>query len=259
MAVESVMATDFTATPAVDATCTFDVVFTEYYSPIYSYVLRMIGNSEDAADLTVTSFEKALRAWPRRPLDLQVRPWLYRIATNTCLDELRHRRLIRWLPLDLFNGAIPHPLSKDDPENAVLKSEEARLVRAALDKLPERYRIALVLRESQGLSCEEIGGALKISRSAAKVLLFRAREKLRRTYFADSPDTDRSPSNSGLRAAGDGDAVAARSTPRATGSKSGEPVGGVSRSDSIDHQLNLEARGRPPRQRVPGKSSEAPK
>jgi RNA polymerase sigma-70 factor (ECF subfamily) len=169
----------------------FGQVFTTYQSAIYNYVVRMIGNGEDAADLMLATFEKALRAWARRPADLQVRPWLYRIATNTCLDELRHRRVIHWLSLDPAEGAIPHPVAPDNPERAVLQAEESRLVRAALDRLPERYRIALVLRESEGLSCEEIGDALSISRSAAKVLLFRAREKLRQVYFAADPTAER--------------------------------------------------------------------
>ncbi len=185
MAIGSAMATDFNAAQAVDEAGSFSRVFADYYPAIYGYVLRMIGDADDAADLTVSSFEKALKAWPRRPADLQVRPWLYRIATNTCLDELRHRRLIRWLPLDLFGETTPHPVAEDDPEEAAVKAEEARTVRAALARLPERYRAALVLRESQGLSCEEIGDTLGISRSAAKVLLFRAREKLREVYFGE--------------------------------------------------------------------------
>jgi len=169
----------------------FGVVFTTYQTAIYNYVIRMIGNGEDAADLTLSTFEKALRAWPRRPADLQVRPWLYRIATNTCLDELRHRRVIHWQSLDPEEGSIPHPVAPDNPERSVLQAEESRRVRAALEQLSERYRVALLLRESEGLSCEEIGTALGISRSAAKVLLFRAREKLRQAYFAADPSEER--------------------------------------------------------------------
>ncbi len=169
----------------------FGQVFTTYQSAIYNYVVRMIGNGEDAADLVLATFEKALRAWARRPVDLQVRPWLYRIATNTCLDELRHRRVIRWQSLDPAEGTVPHPVAPDNPERSVLQAEETRRVRAALEELPERYRVALLLRESEGLSCEEIGTALGISRSAAKVLLFRAREKLRQAYFAADPFEER--------------------------------------------------------------------
>jgi RNA polymerase sigma-70 factor (ECF subfamily) len=178
------MASEYNSKPAATTADGFDLVFAEYYQPIYSYVLRMIGDTEEAADLTVTSFEKAMKAWPRRPADLQVRPWLYRIATNTCLDTLRRRRLIRWLPLDVFGRSAPHPVDADDPEDSALRNENAREVRAALARLPDHYRTALILRESEGLSCDQIGEALGISRAAAKVLLFRARERLRQAYFA---------------------------------------------------------------------------
>ena len=184
MAIASAMASEYNSKPAATTADGFDLVFAEYYQPIYSYVLRMIGDTEEAADLTVTSFEKAMKAWPRRPADLQVRPWLYRIATNTCLDTLRRRRLIRWLPLDVFGRSAPHPVDADDPEDSALRNENAREVRAALARLPDHYRTALILRESEGLSCDQIGEALGISRAAAKVLLFRARERLRQAYFA---------------------------------------------------------------------------
>ena len=176
---------DVTSAASVAASAEFAQVFAEHQSAIYGYVYRMIGNADDAADLTLTAFEKALRAWPKRPADLQVRPWLYRIATNACLDELRHRKLIRWMRLDFSEGdeaPVPEPVAPDDPADALLRAEDARCVRAALARLPERYRTALLLREAEGLSCEEIGEALGISRSAAKVLLFRAREKLKETY-----------------------------------------------------------------------------
>jgi RNA polymerase sigma-70 factor, ECF subfamily len=184
MAVATVMPSEYGATGDTDATDGFDLVFAEYYQPIYRYVLRMIGDPEDAADLTVTSFEKALKAWPRRTADLKVRPWLYRIATNTCLDELRRRRLIRWLPLAVFGQSAPHPVATDDPEDSAVRGENQREVRAALARLPDKYRTALLLREGEGLSCEQIGETLGISRAAAKVLLFRARERLREAYFA---------------------------------------------------------------------------
>ena len=184
MAVATVMPSEYPATRDAAASDGFDLVFAEYYQPIYGYVLRMIGDAEDAADLTVTSFEKALKAWPKRPADLRVRPWLYRIATNTCLDELRRRRLIRWLPLAVFGESAPHPVASDDPEDSAVRGENRREVRAALAKLPDKYRTALLLREGEGLSCEQIGETLGISRAAAKVLLFRARERLREAYFS---------------------------------------------------------------------------
>lgn len=152
---------------------------------IYGYVLRMVANESDAEDLTVTAFEKALKAWDRRPAKVEeVRPWLFRIATNCCIDELRRRQRIQWRPwaplVSLFHR---NQVARDDPEAEVLRQETVALMQLALAKLPPHYRAALLMRESQGMSAEEVGRAMGISRDAAKVTLFRARERLRSIYL----------------------------------------------------------------------------
>lgn len=164
---------------------TFAEVFADYRDGVYSYVLRLMGNPDDAYDLTLTSFEKAYRAFPKLPPGANLKAWLYRIATNTCLDELRRRKLIRWQPLELFARVFhPKQVASDNPEREAIRREQRALVREALAGLPEKQRAALLLREGQGLSCQQIGKALGISPNAAKVLLFRAREQLRRGYVA---------------------------------------------------------------------------
>lgn len=162
----------------------FGTIFESYHSTIYAYVLRMVANADDAYDLTLDAFVKAYRAWPTRPLDLKVEPWLYRIATNTCLDEFRRRKIVRWTPLDVFNAVFhPKQVAPDNPERETVRNEEADLIRAALDRLPDKYRAALILREYQGMSGEQVASALGTTPGAAKVLLFRARERLRQEYL----------------------------------------------------------------------------
>jgi RNA polymerase sigma-70 factor (ECF subfamily) len=160
----------------------FEAAYATYQAAICAYLERMIGDPDDAYDLTVASFEKAYRNWHRAPAE-NVAPWLYRIATNTCLDELRRRRLIRWQRLDAF-AAVFHPrqVARDNPEHDVIRGEQRALLRAALDQLSPRHRAALLMRECQGLSCGEVGEALGISKEAAKQLLFRARQQLRASY-----------------------------------------------------------------------------
>ena len=162
----------------------FAVVYDTYRVAIYTYVRRLLANEADAEDLTVTAFEKALRAWDRRPADEEIRPWLFRIATNACLDELRRRQRIQWQPwnafLRLFHSSQVAP---DDPEEETLRREKAGLVRAALARLSPRDRAALILREYQGMPVDDVGRALGISRGAAKITLFRARERLRTAYL----------------------------------------------------------------------------
>src|SRR5476649_806609 len=75
--------------------------FALHYSAVFRQVLRLMHDPDDSYDLTLTAWEKAQRAWDRRPsVALEIKPGLFRIARNACVDELRRRQLVRWEPLD---------------------------------------------------------------------------------------------------------------------------------------------------------------
>jgi RNA polymerase sigma-70 factor (ECF subfamily) len=169
--------------------------FAAHYSAVFRQVQRLMRDPDDSYDLTLTAWEKAQRAWDRRPMvAVEIKPWLFRIARNACVDELRRRQLVRWEPLEgtrrTSSGDAPTApaalLSSDshDPEREVLRSERADLVRQALRRLPNRYRICLLMREAEGLSCEEIGSRLQLSSGAVRTTLCRARQRLRTEYVA---------------------------------------------------------------------------
>src|ERR1051326_1394164 len=170
--------------------------FATHYSAVFRQVQRLMRDPDDSYDLTLTAWEKAQRAWDRRPMvALEIKPWLFRIARNACVDELRRRQLVRWEPLEgsrrSATGEIPSTvpaalLSSEthDPEREVLRSERADLVRKALRRLPNRYRTCLLMREAEGLSCEEIGSRLQLSSGAVRTTLCRARQRLRSEYVA---------------------------------------------------------------------------
>jgi RNA polymerase sigma-70 factor, ECF subfamily len=169
--------------------------FATHYSAVFRQVQRLMRDPDDSYDLTLTAWEKAQRAWDRRPaVAVEIKPWLFRIARNACVDELRRRQLVRWEPLDggrrTENGDAPTApaalLTSDshDPEREVLRTERADLVRRALDRLPSRYRTCLLLREAEGLSCEEIGSRLELSSGAVRTTLCRARQRLRTEYLS---------------------------------------------------------------------------
>src|SRR5438445_2827377 len=129
--------------------------FATHYSAVFRQVQRLMRDPDDSYDLTLTAWEKAQRAWDRRPpVALEVKPWLFRIARNACVDELRRRQLVRWEPLDIPASLLSS--ESHDPEREALRSERVALVRRALYRLPQRYRTCLLLREAEGLSCEEI-------------------------------------------------------------------------------------------------------
>jgi RNA polymerase sigma-70 factor (ECF subfamily) len=158
----------------------FDDLVEAYQDRIYNCIYRLMGNSEDAYDLTQETFLRAYAALPKIKGELKVGPWLYRIATNLCMDQLRRRKLIRWEPLDsLLSVFNPRQVAKDNPERESLRRESREMVHRVLEKLPPKYRACLVLREYQGMSCEEIAEVLGTTRSAVKSLLFRAREEFR--------------------------------------------------------------------------------
>ena len=164
----------------------FAELYARYERRIYSFVYRMMGNPEDACDLTQETFLKAYRALSRVPSgrdeDLHVNAWLHRIASNACLDVLRRRQLIRWVPWELAKHDRPSRRREDDPEGMLLSEQARGGVRWALAAMSPRSRQALVLRECAGLSCEEIGAIMGASRQAVKSLLFRSREEFRRCY-----------------------------------------------------------------------------
>ena len=169
--------------------------FATHYSAVFRQVQRLMRDPDDSYDLTLTAWEKAQRAWDRRPLvAVEIKPWLFRIARNACVDELRRRQLVRWEPLEgtrRMGGSDTQVepatlLTSDthDPEREVLRSERADLVRRALRRLPNRYRTCLLMREAEGLSCEEIGTRLRLSSGAVRTTLCRARQRLRIEYVA---------------------------------------------------------------------------
>ncbi len=168
----------------------FDKLYQQYEQPIYQYVYRLLGDPEDARDFTQDAFVKAYRKLPETLAkgNFQAQAWLYRIATNVCLDELRHRKLLKWQPWEAFVSLFhPSQVARDNPERDALQIETRHEVEKVLDKLSPRYRAALMLREYHGLGYEEISDIMGTSRTAVKTLLLRARESFRLHYAKMHP------------------------------------------------------------------------
>jgi RNA polymerase sigma-70 factor (ECF subfamily) len=161
----------------------FEALVQRYERQIYAFTYRMMGNPDDAFDLTQECFIRAYKNIDRTNAELNVSAWLHRIASNACLDQLRRRKRIRWLPWDnakhepLLNT---HPI--ENPERVAMAVETTSDVQLALDDMTPRNRQALVLREYEGMSTKEIGEIMGLSRSAVKSVLFRAREEFRKVY-----------------------------------------------------------------------------
>jgi len=161
----------------------FAAIYDRFEKSIYGLVYRLMGNPDDAFDLTQDTFIKAYKAINKTQPDLNLSAWLHRIASNTCLDVLRRRKIVRWLPWDSEVHTNLTPAGEyDQPEQRLLRKETKEQVQAVLNKLSAKYRLCLVLREYQDMSCEEIGEVMHLSRAAVKSTLFRAREQFREVY-----------------------------------------------------------------------------
>lgn len=162
----------------------FATLYERYERRIYAFTFRMMGNPDDASDLTQETFLKAYRALGKTDPDLNVNAWLHRIASNCCMDVLRRRQRLRWLPWDGPRHDRASARREDSPEEVLLGGETQRSVARALQAMSARNRQALILREFEGLSYQEIAMVLDITYLAVKSLLFRAREEFRVRYEA---------------------------------------------------------------------------
>ena len=160
----------------------FEELVRRYSGPIYAFVLRMVGRPEDADDLTQDVFVQLLKSLPGARADLPLRPWIFVIARNKCLDHLKRRRAIPFSvvahdedehDLDLADGG---PL----PEELVERADLQQLLAAAVAELPDRYRSVVALRSSTDLTFAEIGAVLGLPENTVKTHFQRAKGLLRR-------------------------------------------------------------------------------
>jgi RNA polymerase sigma-70 factor, ECF subfamily len=155
-------------------------LFAKHHGEIYAYLLRMLRDGELAADLTQDAFVKAYRNYDTLEKPENARAWLYQIAHRVALDELRRRKIVRFLPwTGESHGAAP------SAEHLALELRLSGDLQRALNKIPERQRAALLLAELHDLTGLELAAALGVSHVAARALLTRARESLRQALAAE--------------------------------------------------------------------------
>ena len=177
---------------------TFSVLFERHRRELRAHCYRMVGSFEDAEDLVQDTFARAWRARARfrREGRWSFRAWLYRIATNACLDHVARRGRPRVLPVDVAPAADPEgdvpPIAADvlwlepypdrlvDPHEAAVARETLEIAFvAAIQHLPPRQRASLILRDVAGFSARETAKLLGTSVPAVNSGLQRARDRLR--------------------------------------------------------------------------------
>lgn len=162
----------------------FAELLEQYRDAIHFLLLKMVNNREDAEDLTIETFAKAFKNLPNFRPDFAFSTWLFRIATNAGIDFLRKKRL-KTLSID---NAFPSEEGNEtridiksgdmNPEQELITSEKAELLRTFIEKLKPRYRVLIELRYYKQLSYEEIAQELDMPLGTVKAQLFRARDLL---------------------------------------------------------------------------------
>ena len=171
----------------------FEVVARAYQSRVYSHCLRMTGDEYQSYDLAQEVFLRVFRNIGRYEHKFAFYTWIYRITANCCIDYLRKRKReptdMRAAHGDAAEGpTMEWPLELPDeqfcPQAAALNGELRTVISEAIEGLPEKLRMVVVLRDVEGHSYEEIGDILECSGGTVKSRLFRARSQLRETLSA---------------------------------------------------------------------------
>jgi len=163
-----------------------------YRDSLYYMMLKMTGDATDAEDLTIEAFGKAFRNLTQYTPDFAFSTWLFKIATNNCIDFLRKKSKVDpAISIDRddeqYHATTQIATSSLNPEETFIKDQKIELMREVVQRLKPHYRILIELRYFKEYSYEEIVDELDLPLGTVKAQLFRAREKLY-TLLRESKD-----------------------------------------------------------------------
>jgi RNA polymerase sigma-70 factor (ECF subfamily) len=155
----------------------------KYQNAIHHLVIRMVGYQEDVDDLTQEAFIKAFNSLASFNDEFAFSTWLYKIATNNCIDYLRKKKLKTFSidkPINAEDSDQQYEIPDDSntPETGILQRQQSNTIQNAIDALPDKYRIVIEMRHQQELSYEDIADKLDLPLGTVKAHIFRAREML---------------------------------------------------------------------------------
>ncbi|MDQ3050439.1 MAG: sigma-70 family RNA polymerase sigma factor [Bacteroidota bacterium] len=159
-------------------------LMSRYKDSIYFMLLKMVNNRDDADDLTIEAFGKAFKNIRQYTPDYAFSTWLFKIATNNCIDFIRKKRKQTFSidkGIETDDGGelnIDIKSNQPDPEENMMKKQKVMMMRDVVERLKPRYRKLVELRYFQERSYEEIAEELSLPLGTVKAQLFRAREFL---------------------------------------------------------------------------------
>jgi RNA polymerase sigma-70 factor (ECF subfamily) len=164
----------------------FGEVMRRYRSPITNYIYRFLNDYEEAVDLAQETFVRVYFALERYHTEYAFSTYIYRIATNLAISEIRkrkRRKLVSLTGLFQFDNEEAQDFNPPDekslPDEDLIESEQSRTIARAIATLPEKYRAPIVLRDVEGKSYEEVAAIMELGLGTTKSRISRARKLLR--------------------------------------------------------------------------------
>jgi len=162
----------------------FQALLGKYERAVFSICLRMVRDREGAADLAQEAFVKVFMMLERYDPTYAFSSWLFKITSNLCIDHLRKRRIETYAmdePIDNERGEVQRQYvsGEPDPAQVLERKQKMHMLEEAVDRLPDHYRVMLILRHQEHLSYEEIARTLDIPLGTVKARIHRARETLK--------------------------------------------------------------------------------
>lgn len=157
----------------------------KYKNKVYVICFRMVGNKQEAEDLSQETFLRAYRYIEQYDMERKFSTWLFRIATNLSIDALRRRKPGVSLDAELpgTEGLALEAILPDNqasPDEKMVQNELETAVQKEIQRLPEKYRTAIVLKYLEDLSLKEISEIMEIPVATVKTRIHRGREQLRK-------------------------------------------------------------------------------
>ncbi len=164
----------------------FGEIMCRYRSPITNYIYRFLNDYEEAVDLAQETFVRVYFALERYHTEYAFSTYIYRIATNLAISEIRkrkRRKLVSLTGLFQFDNEEAQDFNPPDekslPDEDLIESEQSRTIAKAIATLPEKYRAPIVLRDVEGKSYEEVAAIMELGLGTTKSRISRARKLLR--------------------------------------------------------------------------------
>jgi RNA polymerase sigma-70 factor, ECF subfamily len=170
----------------------FAEIVSRYRNPLTNYIFRMLNDYEEAVDLAQETFVRVYFAIERYHTDYAFSTYIYRIATNLAISEIRRRKRRKLMSLTGFfqyegEEVDFHPPDKKPlPDADMLEEEQKAVIARAIATLPDKYRAPIILRDVEGLSYEEIASVMQLGLGTTKSRISRARGLLKdklKNYF----------------------------------------------------------------------------